>query len=203
MLKQLGHRRSQNLVAGVFQGIDLHAVIQDRLCVFHVPQAADDHFHLGRGLVQKLGLLNEFLLRGLDLVQGHPDGGGLRHIQDAVHLVDQGVDVFAVDGRQERGVHLLIGAVGDDIGLMLDLLELRQSHLEGIVVKKHVQKKLGAFHDLVRQLFKEVIEFFFSRNESHRPWPPCPSPRQASLFQGRAGLKHIRVSSNGLSPKMQ
>ncbi len=69
-------------------------------------------------------------------------------------------------------MHLFVGPVGDDVGLVLQFLELDKAGGEGIVVVEHIEKELGPFVDLVGQFFEEVVKLFFPRNESHRRFLP-------------------------------
>ncbi len=141
--------------------------LEDLRGVLHVSKAVNNRLDLPDCLVEDLRLLDDRRGRCLHPVEDDAGGGRLCHIENTVHFIDKVVDILAVQRRDEGGVHLLVGTVGDDVRLVLDLFEPRDLRLVVDAILNQIEEELASGLDPAGQFLEQVKEFFFPGDESH------------------------------------
>jgi hypothetical protein len=163
LLEQLAHGRLVGAIRLVLEAVDLdrrfgHALLPlERLGRLH---------HLLRAGHDDAGELTRPRPDDLDLIQPHDVGGGIDRIHDVIERARQREDVLAIERRDERAVQALDDLSGQDVTVVLDLVDGVGAVPERMIGGQHLDENGSAAADLFRQRDEIVVEPFFSRYQS-------------------------------------
>ena len=102
----------------------------------------------------------------LELVQLHQCGRCIDGVHDVVERLGQFVDVFAIDGGDEGAIQAGDDVVGQEIALVLDLLDLLGLVPDRLVAGEHFLKEDGSALELVGQRLEVTVKLLFARNQT-------------------------------------
>src|SRR5450756_1936782 len=106
--------------------------------------------------------------RRLDAVEDKGVGYLFDHVQDVIQAGDEGVDLLAIEGRDEGSLEPAPDVVADLVAAALRLPNLL-GRLVGIVERsQHRLELAGAVKDVGRVLHEEVKESLFAWDQSKR-----------------------------------
>ena len=91
-----------------------------------------------------------------------------RRVDRVHHVVErprQGVDVLAVEGRDERAVQPLDDFVRQEVALVLDFLDFVGLVPDGTLGREHLLEQPGAVLQLVGERLEIAVELFFPGNQ--------------------------------------
>jgi hypothetical protein len=91
------------------------------------------------------------------VIGGEALGEGVYVVDDGVELADEGVDIFAIEGGDERAVEAVEGLVGELIGFVFFLTDAGDLLVVGEIEGELVQMS-GTRDGMRGQTFKEVVK---------------------------------------------
>src|SRR5216684_4804677 len=163
LIEELGDEGAAEAVAFIFVAVDLDAVLEGFFGRF---DGADGSLYLGGGRDENLNEVNGAGADGVHAVEHEAAGGGVNEVDDVVQLAAEFVNVFAVEGGNERLVQLGEDGMGNLVAFMLkgfdDLHLLRDAG----VMREHLEQSISPGMDIRCLFAKEVKETLFARQES-------------------------------------
>src|SRR6266699_6700679 len=165
VLEQRGDRVVQEVVRDVLEVMDLDGDPLDFVPLFHVADHADGLLQEQRGLRDRVGELDHRFGRLVDLVQIQPIRGRVDHVEDVVQRTREGLDVLAVDGRDEGPVQGLEDVVREVVAAMLDVLDRASLRRDILEMPDHVEQRDRSVVHGGRDPFEEIEEPTFLRND--------------------------------------
>ena len=162
-MEQPGDRGPDDPVALVLEAVDLDPVAVEAL----------EPLEVGERVVEQLDLLDDdrrLLDRGrgrrLDPVQDEGVGGLLDEVEDVVEGADQGVDVLAVERRDEGRLEPMADLVADLVAAMLGRPDLGGPGLGLVVGPEHRLEEARAAEDVRGVLDEQVEEPHVARDQA-------------------------------------
>ena len=110
------------------------------------------------GADQHISLPLEVVFDLSKVVEREPLGEEIDAVHDIIEFSDEGVDVLAVKGRDERAVQAIQRGVGQRIGSMLQVANLLNLLVHVRERVGHGAQCLGRRDDVVRQTVKKIEE---------------------------------------------
>src|SRR6266568_3147368 len=165
VLEQRGDGVVHEVVRDVLEVMDLDGDPLDFVPLFHVANHADGFLQQQRGLRDCVGELDHRFGRLVDLVQIQPVRGRINHVEDVVQRAREGLDVLAVDGRDEGPVQGLEDVVREVVAAMLDVLDRASLRRDILEMLDHVQQRDRSVVHGGRDPFEEIEEPTFLRND--------------------------------------
>lgn len=176
--EEVGDRLPGELVTLVLEAVDLDPIL------VQAPEAAQ----MGQRVLQLLalpdderGLLDSHCGRRLDPVQDERVGDLLDEVEDIVQAADEGVDLLAIEGRDERRLETMADVVGDLVAAMLGVANLARSTLQDVIGPQHRLEEAGGAEDVGDVLDEEVEEVLITgyQAQSQRVLPGPIGPDHA------------------------
>ena len=155
-------------VADILQPVDLHVRRQDGLGVLHVAQPLDRERHGADGLLDHRGEFHQVLVHAGQLVNGQPPDNRVQHVGDVIQFLRQGVDVLAVERRDEGPVQPVYDRVRGLVAAMLDVPHLRQVVHGQLAFRDHFLEEDRRRDGVVGLLLQQVEELEFLREKSEK-----------------------------------
>ncbi len=171
-------------IADVLEAVDLHVRRQDGLGVLHVAQPLDRERHGADGILDHRSEFHQALVHAGQLVDGQPPDNRVQHVGDVVQFLRQGVDILAVERRDEGPVQPVYDRVRGLVAPMLDVPHLRQVVHGQLAFRDHFLEEDRRRDGVVRLLLQQVeeLEFLGEKSEKH------PALLRSSGF-ARAGTR--------------
>ena len=158
VLEEAGEGGEVVVVADVFEAVDFDDF---GLEVGELAGGAEEFDGTGEGdggLHENFGLFDEGGLENFYVIGSEAFGEGVDVVDDRVELADEGVDVFAIERRDEGAIEAFQRLVGDFIGVVLFLADAGDFfHGVGEIGGEGVEVA-GAGDGVGGEAFEEVVE---------------------------------------------
>ena len=167
LFEQATHGNLVRAIGFVLQAVDLDGRLGDAVPSFERLHRNDD-LHAGRRHEpgQLAGVGSDFV----DLIEADDRRGGVDRVHHVVERPGEGVDVFAIERRDEGAVQALDDLVRDEVALVLDFLDLVGLVPDGPLGREHLFEEHRALLRLFGEGDEVVEKSLFARNESERHW---------------------------------
>src|SRR5262249_35394148 len=100
-----------------------------------------------------------------DAIENEAARGSVHEINYVIELAAKGVDVFAIEGGNERLIELRKDAVRDFVAFMLNILDGLYLFGDTGIVRKQFHKGARPFFDVLRLFNEKLKEILFARHE--------------------------------------
>jgi hypothetical protein len=113
----------------------------------------------------------------IDAIEPDERGGVVDRVHHGIERRRQGIEILAVEWRDERPVEPLDGVVGERVATVLGVLDGLDMNHGGRFDRKHLLEQVGGHLDLVGHLAEELEELLVTgkkaESERHHTPPAC------------------------------
>jgi len=145
VVEEARNGRSLEPVAFVLQPVDFD---DEAIEILEASQVAQCLVDLVAAEDDQRGLLDRGLGRRGDVVQDESVGDLFDEIEDVVQAADQGVDLLAVERRDESGLETMPDVVADVVAAMFDIADLLGRLVRSVEGAQHGLELTGAVEDV-------------------------------------------------------
>jgi len=190
VVEQEAERPLVNAVGLVLEAVDLDRVCDETLVVFKRPEGEPDLLGGRRNDVRELPRAGA---NRLEAIQPDNGGAGVDRVHDVVERPGEGMNVLAVERRDERAVQPLDNVVRQEVALVLDFLDLVSLVPHGPIRREHGLEQLRAFLQLVGKRLKVVVKPRLARDQPKRQNPWIVADRLSGRLQGADIIHTVAV----------
>ncbi len=147
----------------VLEPVDFYRRFGDPLAPFERLERFDDLIGGRHDNPRELARLGT---HALDLVEPHDRRRRVDRVHDVIQRSRQLMDVFTIEGRDERPMQPLDDLVRQEVAFVLDFLDLIRLVANRLLGREHLPEQRGAAPDFLRQRDEIIVKPLFLRQQS-------------------------------------